>query len=124
MTVKKFLYGALGFLSLLGIIGLVSDEKFFLCFFASVLDFEYWFVKSDEMLEEYINKSAARGFFCGMATMGCATVFDFFVNSSSEMDALIMGLTLGWAVALLVYSISTAYFGFKERWGMEKEETP
>lgn len=123
MTVKKFLYGAPGFLSLLGIIGLVSDEKFFLCFFVNALDFEYWLVKSDEMLEEYMNKSAARGFYCGMAAMGCATAFDFFVNNSSERDALIMGLVLGWAIAMMVYSLSTAYFGFKEKRGLEKEET-
>ena len=64
MIVRKFLYGATGFLSLLGVIGVMSNEKEFLPFFVFAINFEYWFMKQDEMLDEYMNKSASRGFYC------------------------------------------------------------
>ena len=51
MTVRKFLYGATGFLSLLGVIGVMSNEKEFLPFFVFAINFEYWFMKQDEMLD-------------------------------------------------------------------------
>ena len=41
MNTRKFLYGAMGLLSLLGFIGLYTGEKLFLAFFAFAVDFEY-----------------------------------------------------------------------------------
>lgn len=118
---RRYLYGAMGLLSLLGFIGIFTDEKGFLAFFAFAVDFEYFFIKSDEMLEEYMNKSASRGFYCGMITTACITLYWFFVKQSSGNEALTNGLILGWAVAVIVYSISTAYFGFKEKWGIQND---
>ena len=66
MKTKRCLYGLTGLLSLLGLIGVFTEAKSFLAFFAFAVDFEYFFIKSDEMLEEYMNKSAARAFYCGM----------------------------------------------------------
>ena len=66
MKHRKYLYGSLGLLSLLGFIGIFTEERGFLAFFAFVVDFEYFFIKSDEMLEEYMNRSASRAFYCGM----------------------------------------------------------
>ena len=60
MKRKGSLYGWMGCLSLLGLIGIFSEEKLFLTFFAFAVDFEYFFMRSDEMLEEYMNRSAAR----------------------------------------------------------------
>ena len=62
MKSKRCLYGLTGLLSLLGLIGVFTEAKSFLAFFAFAVDFEYFFIKSDEMLEEYMNKSAARAF--------------------------------------------------------------
>ena len=47
---KQMLYGMLGFLSLLGFVGLFTEERSFLGFFAFAVDFQYFFLKSDEML--------------------------------------------------------------------------
>ena len=41
MTVRKFLYGATGFLSLIGVIGVLGNEKGFLPFFVFAVNFEY-----------------------------------------------------------------------------------
>lgn len=62
MMPKRYLYGMMGLLTLLGFIGIFTEEKRFLLFFAFVVDFEYFFKKSDEMLDEYMMKSASRAF--------------------------------------------------------------
>ena len=49
---KQNWYGLLGFLSLLGWIGVFTQERVFLLFFAFAVDFQYFFLPSDEMLEE------------------------------------------------------------------------
>ena len=48
---KQILYGMLGFLSLLGFAGVFTEARGFLGFFAFAVDFQYFFLKSDEMLE-------------------------------------------------------------------------
>ena len=55
MKSKRCLYGLTGLLSLLGLIGVFTESKAFLAFFAFAVDFEYFFIKSDELLEEYMN---------------------------------------------------------------------
>ena len=58
MKSKRYMYGLMGLLSLLGFIGIFTEERSFLAFFAFIVDFEYFFMKTDEMVEEYMNKSA------------------------------------------------------------------
>ena len=58
---KQNWYGLLGFLSLLGWIGVFTQERVFLLFFAFAVDFQYFFLPSDEMLEESMARCAARG---------------------------------------------------------------
>ena len=55
-------YGYLGFLSLLGLVGLFTEERSFLAFFAFAVDFQHCFLKSEEMLETALIRSAAWGF--------------------------------------------------------------
>ena len=61
-STKSYWHGLLGFLSLLGFIGVFTEERAFLAFFAFIVDFEYFFLKSDEMVEEYMNRSAPERF--------------------------------------------------------------
>ena len=49
MKLKHKLCGLMGLLSLIGLIGVFTDHKAFLAFFAFAVDFEYFFMKSDEM---------------------------------------------------------------------------
>ena len=62
---KQILYGMLGFLSLLGFAGVFTEARGFLGFFAFAVDFQYFFLKSDEMLEAQLARSASRAFVSG-----------------------------------------------------------
>ena len=54
---RRYLYGSLGLLSLLGFVGVLTQERVFLLFFAFAVDFGHWFRKNDEMVEDYMNRS-------------------------------------------------------------------
>lgn len=118
MKTRRYMYGSLGLLSLLGLIGIFTEAKSFLAFFAFVVDFEYLFMESDEMLEQVVNRSASRAFYLGMVSVALVC---FFGGLSDERQALMTGLGAGWAVAVVVYALSTAYYGFRERWGLERD---
>ena len=122
MKSKRYLYGLMGLLSLLGLIGIFTEAKSFLAFFAFAVDFEYFFIKSDEMLEEYMNKSASRAFYCGMISVALVSFVCFFAGLKEEKEALITGLASGWAVSVAIYALSTAYYSFKEKWGLENDK--
>lgn len=118
---RKYLYGAVGLLSLLGFIGIFTEEKSFLAFFAFIVDFEYIFMKSDEMMEEYMNKLASRGFYSGMIVTAFMAFLSFLFQNATGHEALVMGITYGWAASIIVYALSTAYYGFKEKWGIDND---
>ena len=122
MKSKRYLYGLMGLLSLLGLICIFTEAKSFLAFFAFAVDFEYFFIKSDEMLEEYMNKSASRAFYCGMISVALVSFVCFFAGLKEEKEALMTGLASGWAVSVAIYALSTAYYGFKEKWGLENDK--
>ena len=88
-------YGCLGFLSLLGLVGVLTPQREFLSFFAFAVDFEYFFLPSDEMVEQYMNRSAARGFVAGMLVMAAVTVGSLLIGQQSG-PALLTGCAAGW----------------------------
>ena len=51
-----------------------------------------------------------------MIATACITLYSFLIKQSSGNEAFTNGLALGWAISVIVYSISTAYFGMKEKW--------
>lgn len=116
MKFRRYLYGSMSALSLLGFIGIFTDEKSFLVFFAFILDFEYFFIKSDEMLEEYMNKSASRAFYCGMIITAITVLIAFLVQNQTGNESLLRGITYGWSSSIFVYALSTAFYGLKEKW--------
>lgn len=124
MKLRRNLCGLMGLLSLIGFIGVFTDNRGFLAFFAFVVDFEYFFIKSDEMLEEYMNKSASLAFYCGMITTAVATLIYFFVSSQAGNVALLTGLAWGWGVSVAVHGFSVGYYKFRESWvaGNDKEQ--
>lgn len=61
MNKYKLIYGSLGLLSALGILGAYTENKLFYVF-AFLIHFKYLFIDIDEMLEDYTNKSAAFSF--------------------------------------------------------------
>ena len=79
-------YGCLGFLSLLGLV------------------------------EQYMNRSAARGFVAGMLVMAAVTVGSLLIGQQSS-PALLTGCVAGWAAAVIAQALSAAYYGFREKQG-------
>ena len=112
---KQYLYGATGVLSLLGFIGLFTDDRIFLAFFAFAVDFQYFFLPSDEMVDAYMSRSAALGFYAGMLVTAGGTLYGFFRGLPAE-DALLRGFAAGWAAAVIVHAFSTVLFRFREGW--------
>ena len=121
MKNRRWLYGFMGFLSLIGFIGVFSDEKIFLFFFAFVVHFEYLFIKSDEMLVEYMNRSASKAFYLGMISMALVTLYIYFVNESTGSEALVYGFACSWIVSIIVHGILVAYYSIRENRGLEHD---
>lgn len=102
---KQNWYGLLGFLSLLGWIGVFTQERVFLLFFAFAVDFQYFFLPSDEMLEESMAAAVLLGMAAGLPVE----------------TALAKGCVLGFGIAVMVYELSFAYYGFRESRGLEDD---
>ena len=108
-------YGYLGFLSLLGLVGLFTEERSFLAFFAFAVDFSYFRVQPDEFFLAYMDRSAARGFFALMFTTLAVTLC--CLPAQGPSGAMLRGVTLGWAAAVAVHALSAAWYHFRESWG-------
>ena len=109
---KQMLYGMLGFLSLLGFVGLFTEERSFLGFFAFAVDFQYFFLKSDEMLEEQLARSASRAFVAGMLVMAAAVLGMLALGRFDPSRALLTGCAAGLPLNWLLYeSLVTAQWG-------------
>ena len=121
MKREGYLYGLLGLLSFLGFIGVFTDERLFLAFFAFAVDFEYFFVRSDEMVEAYMNRSAARAFCLGMAAVAVAALVQVIAMGVPAREALMNAFAAGWAVSVVVHALSTACYGFREKWGLRDD---
>ena len=116
---KQYLYGSLGFLSLLGLIGVFTEERNFLAFFAFAVDFQYFFLRSDEMLEEQLARSASRAFVAGMLAMAVTVLGTLLTAGFSPERALLTGCGVGWGASVAVYALTAAWYGFRENWGLE-----
>lgn len=118
---RRYLYGLMGLLSLLGFLGIFTEERLFLAFFAFAVDFEYFFIQSDEMVEAYMDRSASLGFYCGMVAAAVVSLV-CFLGERDGREALLAGFSACWAVAVIVHALSTAYYGFREKWGLEHDQ--
>ena len=74
MMKKQKLYGMLGVLSLLGLVGVFTETRSFLAFFAFAVDFQYFFLPADEMTEARMARAGARAFVVGMLSMAAVTL--------------------------------------------------
>ncbi len=62
------------------------------------MNFEYFFRKTDEMLDDYMGKSAIKGFYGGMIAVAIITLVNLF--SKTPYEALTIGLALAGLSAL------------------------
>ena len=118
---KQYLYGSLGFLSLLGLVGVFTEARGFLGFFSFAVDFQYFFLKSDEMLEEQLTRSASRAFVSGMLAMAAAVLGTLVLGGFDPSRALLAGCAAGWAASVAVYALTAAWYGLRENWGLERD---
>lgn len=82
----RYRYGLLGFLSLIGVVGLIIEEPAFYPFFAFVLFFEYFFIKPDEMFLENMRKAASWAFYVSLwiTTAGTCCPGPFRANGGTR----------------------------------------
>lgn len=121
MNKYKLIYGSLGLLSALGILGIYTENKLFLCFFAFLIHFKYLFVDIDEMLEDYTNKSAAFSFFAGNFVFTIISLYRFFVLNHDLYESSIFALLFSWSISIFVYTILIIIYEFKEKIGMRND---
>lgn len=114
---KQYLYGSLGLLSLLGFIGVFTEERSFLAF---AVDFQYFFLPSDEMAEMQLTRAAALGFVTGMLAMAAVTLGTLFLGGTPGR-AMAAGCAAGWAVSVVMFAMMTALNGFRESWGLDRD---
>ena len=110
---SKRWYGLIGLLSLLGFVGVFTQERYFLCFFAFAVDFQYFFLRPDEMQEGQIMRSASLGFFAGMGVTALA-VLAMLALGGGRTEALYLGAGLGWGVSVAVYALSSFWCTLRE----------
>lgn len=120
MKSRCYTEGMLGLLSLLGFVGIFTEHRSFLAFFAFAVDFQYFLTASDEMMREYMSRSAARAFYWNMLTTGAIALGAMLLGASAG-KSLLYGILIGWAVAVIVQALSVSYYRFKESWGLEHD---
>ena len=120
MKSRCYTEGMLGLLSLLGFVGIFTEHRSFLAFFAFAVDFQYFFTASDEMMREYMSRSAARAFYWNMLTTGAIALGAMLLGASAG-KSLLYGILIGWAVTVIVQALSVSYYRFKESWGLEHD---
>lgn len=106
-------YGCIGFLSLLGFLGISVDEHLFLSFFAFALFFEYFWVNPDEMFVENMRKCATLAFASNLLITTSATLILSQFNLSG--NPLAAGTALGFGVSIAFFAFSTFIMEIRER---------
>ena len=115
---KQKLYGMLGVLSLLGLVGVFTETRSFLAFFAFAVDF---FLPADEMTEARMARAGARAFVVGMLSMAAVTLGMLTLGAASPDRALTAGCTAGWALSVVVFSLLCAWGELRESWGLGRD---
>ena len=106
-------YGCIGFVSLLGIWGLIGKEPLFLSFFAFILFFEYFWVTPDEMFVDTMKKCASWAFFANLFITTVITFgLSYFKISNNPLAA---GTAVGFGISIAVFAFSAFVLEFKER---------
>ncbi|MDE7219967.1 MAG: DUF3796 domain-containing protein [Oscillospiraceae bacterium] len=100
----KNCYGCIGFVSLLGIWGVLSGEPLFLSFFAFALFFEYFWVIPDEMFLDTMKKCAALAFFTDLFITAAATLVLSYCKLTD--NPLAAGAALGFGISIAVFAFS------------------
>ncbi len=108
--------GYLSLFALLGLVGLVRDIPGYLGFFGFLFYIRYFWVLPDEMLLDYVRKSAAWGFFTGTGATLVTTLVCVF--SEDPTRAFGFGMALGFAASIIAFSLILTWYEFRESKGV------
>lgn len=114
----KYRYGFIGCFSIIGILGLFTQNAALYPFLAFVIFFEYLFVEPDEMFVHNMRRAAAWAFYIHLgvtALITCLAIVPF------PEVALQKGAAAGFGVALAVFCLATAYFDWQDRRGVSHD---
>ena len=118
MKTTYYLEGLLGLLSLLGFVGLFTEERMFLAFFAFACNFQYFFPRAPWGGPAYRTRAAARAF-CGVWVLTGGVALGGTLAGWPAGRALLYGILAGWAAAVVVQSVSVAFYRFRESWSAQ-----
>lgn len=121
IKVRRTLPGLIGLLSLLGLIGIFTEERSFLAFFCFAIDFSYFFLKTDEMSEAYMDRAASNAFYCGMIATAVVSLICFFAAGLPGHRSLLYGFAAGWGVSAAVHGFSIGFYQLRESWGLDHD---
>ena len=110
----------LGFLSLLGLIGilgLLTNNREYIWFIGFFGYLGYFKIIPDELFKKNVNAAASIGFFSGLGVTFILVAVDMFIGSHALKS---MAFALGFAAAILAFSIVLIYLGYKEQRGSVK----
>lgn len=117
--IKKKKYGFLGFLSLLGFIGIFTGEYWYLCFFFCAIDFRYFFINQDEFFEDQMKKAASTAFFGGLFIFVANTIL-LWITKGVEVELGNSG-KLGFVASIMIFTLLTFYYEQVEKWVSDNE---
>ncbi len=104
--------GLLGLLGLLGILGIVTDNRYFLGFFAFLVFVRYFFVIPDELFMQNVRRAATPAFF---TCIGAQAVTLLVTAFTKDDDQLITGLALSFSISMMLFIILLVIAEFKEQ---------
>jgi hypothetical protein len=111
MKVNKL--GLLSALALLGILGMVTENKPLIGFLGFAYYVRYFFVTPDEMFQQNVRRAASIGFFSGVGATGLALIvrilFPDFLTSN-------MTLASCYIVSVFCFTITLLILEIKENW--------
>lgn len=105
-----------GFVSLLGFLGVFTENHWYLGYFGFLVFFRYLTVIPDELFYANVRKAGSYAFFTGFTAeviILLICLFFFQVN-----QAAVFGAVLGSAIALIVFTFSFSHFENMERKGL------
>ena len=116
----NYRYGLLGFLSLIGLLGFITKDASYYPFFAFALFFEYFFVKTDEMFLEHMRKAASWAFYTSLFVTTVGVLYLAIFQQTVE-GILLKGVGGGFASSLIVFSLATTFFEWKDHMGVTND---
>jgi hypothetical protein len=94
--------GFLGLLGFWGVLGIVTDNRYLLAFFAYFVFFRYFFVKPDELFKQYVQGAATPAFFTGVAIQAVTIAVTAFTK---DINQLVIGLSLSFSIPVMLFII-------------------